>query len=120
MAQCRYRRNVIWQLGRLQHTACRRVAAVRNLEWRSPASAISTATAAPTSCGAIRRTGANVIWKSANSPTPQAVTGVTNLAWKAASTGDFNGDGKCDIAWRNTATGANVAWLSANAATSCG
>jgi hypothetical protein len=47
----------------------------------------------------------------------QAVTGVTNLAWKMVATGDFNGDGKWDLVWRNSATGANVIWKSANAAT---
>ena len=31
--------------------------------------------------------------------------------------GDFNGDGKADIFWRNNQTGANSIWLSANAAT---
>lgn len=31
--------------------------------------------------------------------------------------GDFNGDGKADVFWRNTATGANSIWLSANAST---
>jgi plastocyanin len=31
--------------------------------------------------------------------------------------GDFNGDGRSDILWRNGSTGANVIWLSANSAT---
>jgi plastocyanin len=31
--------------------------------------------------------------------------------------GDFNGDGRSDILWRNRSTGANVIWLSANSAT---
>ncbi|WP_166209711.1 reprolysin-like metallopeptidase [Cognatiluteimonas telluris] len=31
--------------------------------------------------------------------------------------GDFNGDGKSDILWRNTVTGANSIWLSGNSAT---
>ena len=30
--------------------------------------------------------------------------------------GDFNGDGKADLLWRNTATGANVLWRSADRA----
>lgn len=29
--------------------------------------------------------------------------------------GDFNGDGRSDIFWRNTVTGANIIWLSGNA-----
>jgi len=31
--------------------------------------------------------------------------------------GDFNGDGRADILWRNRGTGANVVWRSANAGT---
>ncbi len=32
------------------------------------------------------------------------------LDWKASATGDFNGDGKADIAFRNGATGQNFVW----------
>jgi len=35
----------------------------------------------------------------------------TDLNWQMAATGDFNGNGKVDILWRNTATGANQVWL---------
>jgi cysteine-rich repeat protein len=62
-------------------------------------------------------TGGNVIWRSASSVTPQAVTGVTNQAWKVVGVGDFNGDGKADAFWRNTGTGSNVIWRSASSAT---
>jgi hypothetical protein len=58
-----------------------------------------------------------VIWKSGSSLAPQAVTGVTNLAWEVVASGDYNGDGKWDLVWRNSVTGANVIWKSANAAT---
>jgi hypothetical protein len=37
-------------------------------------------------------------------------------AWIAAATGDYNGDAKADIVWRNTSTGANSLWLSASMA----
>ena len=59
-------------------------------------------------------TGADVIWKSGNSATTQAVAGVANQDWKIVGTGDFNFDGKSDILWRNTATGANTIWKSGN------
>jgi cysteine-rich repeat protein len=61
-------------------------------------------------------TGSDVIWKSANSATPQAVTAVS-LAWQVVGRGDFDGDGRSDVFWRNASTGANVIWKSGNAAT---
>ncbi len=65
-------------------------------------------------------TGSSVIWKSANSATPQAVTPVTNFSWKIAGLGDFNGDDKDDILWRNESTGINTIWRSANSTTQQG
>ena len=35
--------------------------------------------------------------------------------WKVAGTGDFNGDGKSDIFWRNSSTGENAIWKSGDA-----
>jgi FG-GAP-like repeat/FG-GAP repeat len=35
---------------------------------------------------------------------------VNDAAWKIVGTGDFNGDGKVDILWRNTSNGQNVVW----------
>src|SRR5690606_32261831 len=55
-------------------------------------------------------TGANVIWRSGNSATVQAVSTVNNPAWKVVGSGDFDGDGKADILWRNSSTGANQYW----------
>jgi hypothetical protein len=59
-------------------------------------------------------TGANVLWKSANSATTQTVTGVNNLAWKIVGQGDFDGDGKSDLVWHNGQNGANAIWRSAD------
>jgi peptidyl-Asp metalloendopeptidase len=39
---------------------------------------------------------------------------VTNLAWQIVGTGDFDGDGRFDVLWRNASTGANVVWRSGN------
>ena len=55
-------------------------------------------------------TGANGIWLSGDSATLQPVTGVTNQAWQVAGIGDFLGDGKSDILWRNSSTGQVVIW----------
>ncbi len=43
-----------------------------------------------------------------------AVTAVPNMAWNIGAVGDYNGDGRADLMWRNTSTGANVIWRSAN------
>ena len=58
-----------------------------------------------------------MIWKSGNYSTRQAVVGVTNQSWQVAAVGDFDGDGRADLFWRNTSTGRNVIWKSANAFT---
>lgn len=65
-------------------------------------------------------TGANTLWRSANSATTLSVTPVTNLDWIVAGVGDFNGDGRSDILWRNTRSGTNTIWRSANSSTQQG
>ena len=64
-----------------------------------------------------RTTGADAIWRSADSATPMATTAVTTQQWQVVGIGDFDGDGRADLFWRNAATGANVVWRSGNAAT---
>ncbi len=39
---------------------------------------------------------------------------------RSSGCGDYNGDSRADILWRNSRTGANVIWRSANAATAAG
>jgi len=36
---------------------------------------------------------------------------VRTLSWQQSGTGDFNGDGKLDLLWRNYATGVNRVWF---------
>ena len=36
---------------------------------------------------------------------------VSNVAWEIVQVGDFNGDGKSDILWRNAETGENYLYL---------
>ena len=39
-----------------------------------------------------------------------ALSAITDQTWTIVGVGDFNGDGKPDILWRNTSTGADVVW----------
>ena len=43
--------------------------------------------------------------------TPLSPSAVPDLGWRVVGTGDFNGDGKPDIAWRHATSGRNVVWL---------
>jgi len=59
-------------------------------------------------------TGADVIWPSANFGLRRPVAAVTNQSWTVSAVGDFDGDGKTDLFWRNWSTGANTIWKSAD------
>ena len=45
------------------------------------------------------------------------VATVANLAWRVAGVGDFDGDTRSDILWRNSSTGQNAIWRSSNVTT---
>jgi hypothetical protein len=50
--------------------------------------------------------GATQLGETALSP-----PAVPDLGWRVVGTGDFNGDGRPDIAWRHASSGRNVVWL---------
>jgi len=56
--------------------------------------------------------GKNVIWKSANRATQEAMATTTDQAWTIAGIGDLDGDGKADVVWRHATTGQNLVWPS--------
>ena len=41
---------------------------------------------------------------------------MSDPAWKVVGSGDYTGDGRADILWRNGSTGADSLWPSANQA----
>ncbi|MGZ5494173.1 MAG: FG-GAP repeat domain-containing protein, partial [Thermoanaerobaculia bacterium] len=43
-----------------------------------------------------------------------------DTTWTIASFGDYDGDGKTDLFWRNTSTGYNSMWLMNGTATPLG
>jgi hypothetical protein len=59
-------------------------------------------------------TGSNSIWlMNGNTISGGAAdfAAVTDLNWNIAGVGDYDGDGKFDILWRNRVTGQNTIWL---------
>ena len=42
------------------------------------------------------------------------MTAVTGLQWRVQGIGDFNGDGRDDVVWRDIDAGRNAIWLSAD------
>jgi hypothetical protein len=61
-----------------------------------------------------KATGENVVWYMdgvTRTGWSYIEPAVSDLNWEIVGTGDFNGDGKTDILWRNKSTGQNVVWL---------
>jgi len=61
-----------------------------------------------------KTTGQNVVWFMdvvARSGWSWIIPQVTDTNWEIVGTGDFNGDGKTDILWRNKSTGENEVWF---------
>ncbi|WP_164929342.1 FG-GAP repeat domain-containing protein [Gloeobacter violaceus] len=59
-------------------------------------------------------TGANTIWLMNGTTFGGAVSlpvVVPNAGWQLNAFGDYSGDGKPDLVWRNYTTGANTLWL---------
>src|SRR5438046_4010985 len=42
---------------------------------------------------------------------PGSLNSLSDQAWQVKGIGDFDGDGKADILWRNSSTGENYIWL---------
>jgi VCBS repeat protein len=60
-----------------------------------------------------RHTSGTVLVYLMNGPTVAETgsPGILSVDWQIAGVGDFNGDGKIDILWRNSNSGALMMWL---------
>jgi hypothetical protein len=61
-----------------------------------------------------KATGENVVWYMdgvTRTGWSYIEPAVSDLNWEIVGTGDFNGDGKTDILWRNKSTGQDVVWF---------
>jgi hypothetical protein len=67
-------------------------------------------------------TGQNAVWYMNGSGTSLVSSNMmppmTDQAWQIVGIGDFNGDGKPDLVWRNTTTGQNAVWYMNGSGTS--
>jgi hypothetical protein len=63
-------------------------------------------------CGTGAYSGWNVIWYMNGDGVASYgyLSGISDLAWEIAGTGDFNNDGYMDILWRNYGTGGLQGW----------
>jgi uncharacterized delta-60 repeat protein len=56
-------------------------------------------------------TGANTLWRNADSTKSQAMGTQADAAWRILAVADFNGDAQADILWNNATTNASKLWL---------
>ena len=59
-------------------------------------------------------TGQNAVWIMSSSQTVQStidLPALPNTSYRIGGAGDFNGDGRLDLMWRNGSTGQNAVWL---------
>jgi hypothetical protein len=107
--------NAIWLMhGRRRTNAQTTVPSIRNVDWQVVGVGDSNGDEKADILWRNTQTGENAIWlmhglSRTNDQT--ALPNVANRAMQVMGMGDFNGDGKADILWRNTQTGGNAIWL---------
>ena len=107
--------NAIWLMkGQRRTNGQTAIAGISNADWQVVGVGDSNGDGKADILWRNLHTGANSIWLMDGLTRTNARTAlpkVTNQAMQVMGMGDFNGDGKADILWRNLHTGANSIWL---------
>lgn len=106
--------DAVWQMNGSTLVSSFYTVTVGDPNWKIQATGDFNSDGAPDYVWRNYSTGQNVIWLMNADNTYRTglyLTTVNDPNWQIAGAGDFDGDGKTDLIWRNYATGDNVYWL---------
>lgn len=108
--------DAVWRMNNTSFVASTSILSVADPNWQLAGTGDFTSDGKPDLLwryqGPGTNQGRNVIWQMNGTSfvTSLALPTVSNLDWQVGGVGDYSGDGKPDILWRNYRTGANSVW----------